>query len=129
MIATIGTAMGIVTLLLFLIIFLAERKPVPSTWPRAALFGLSVYFALASIVHPWYVVPLVALSVFTQFRFAIAWSVVVFLSYSAYTSADYTENLVLITVEYLVVYSIAAYELLNFWALSGNKKGPSTKAL
>lgn len=75
------------------------------------LFALFFYHLVATIVHPWYVVPLVAFSLFTKYRFALLWSALIPLSYWAYGNADYQENHVLIAIEYLVVLGYLGWEL------------------
>ena len=69
----------------------------------AMLLSLSFYFFLSTTVHPWYVASLVLLSVFTKYRFALVWSFVVILSYSAYSNNQFNENLWLVALEYLLV--------------------------
>ena len=76
----------------------------------AMLFAVSVYFLLSTTVHPWYVATPLLLSVFTRYRFAIVWSLLVMLSYSAY-GEEFNENLWLVAVEYLVVIGMAVYEI------------------
>jgi alpha-1,6-mannosyltransferase len=68
--------------------------------PQALLMALSAYFALATTVHPWYLVPLVALSCFSRWRYAQVWAGLAVLSYAAYQTVPYTENLVLVACEY-----------------------------
>ncbi len=85
-------------------------------WPTffsLLLFALSWYYAFALIVHPWYMITLVFLSVFTKYRFAILWSALIVLSYWAYGNPEYRENYGLITLEYIGVFSFSVYELLN----------------
>ena len=113
MIATIGQWTTIATMLIFVLMLMGERRPSRQNWARICLFALSSYLALASIVHPWYICPLVALCCFTPFRYPVWWSALAFLSYSAYSSADYSENLWLVALEYVVVYAIATYELIS----------------
>jgi hypothetical protein len=52
------------------------------------------------------------LASFTRYRYALAWSGLVFLSYSAYQTDAYLENYWLITIEYVVVIAVFAKELL-----------------
>ncbi|MGB0929438.1 MAG: hypothetical protein ACPGVB_01590 [Chitinophagales bacterium] len=82
------------------------------------LFALLIYFAFANIVHPWYVNSLVALCIFTSFRFPILWSGMVVLTYYTYLTDSYTENLYLVALEYIVVYAYLGWELAFF----GGKK-------
>ncbi len=76
-----------------------------------ALFALLLYFAFANIVHPWYVCSLVALCVFTPFRFPIVWSIMAVLTYYTYLTDAYMENLYLVGLEYLIVYGVLIWEL------------------
>ncbi|MEZ4886335.1 MAG: hypothetical protein R3E32_16485 [Chitinophagales bacterium] len=75
------------------------------------LFALLIYFAFANIVHPWYVSSLVALCIFTPFRFPIVWSGMVVLTYYTYLTDAYTENLYLVGFEYFVVCVCLIWEL------------------
>ncbi|MEA1785576.1 mannosyltransferase [Arenibacter sp. GZD96] len=72
---------------------------------------LCVYYFLATTIHPWYIIFVALLGVFTQFRFAIVWSGVVALSYWAYSKSDFKENLWLLLVEYIVIYGFMVYEI------------------
>ena len=75
----------------------------------------TLYLAFATTVHPWYVVPLVAYSVFTPWRYAIVWSGLVVLSYAAYAGNRWVlaGNGWLIALEYGVVYGWLAVELVR----------------
>ena len=74
---------------------------------------LTLYYMLSATVHPWYVIFLVFLGAVTGYRFALVWSLVVVLSYYAYSNPAFTENLWLLAIEYLVVYGFLAYEIFN----------------
>lgn len=78
-----------------------------------ALGVLTLYFAMATTVHPWYASTLVAISIFTKFRYPIVWSYLIFLSYATYQTNLYQENLWLVALEYLVVFGVIIYELKN----------------
>jgi alpha-1,6-mannosyltransferase len=74
------------------------------------LLTLTLYWLLSTTVHPWYITSLVAASVFTPFRYPLVWSGVVVLSYSAYQTTAYTENLWLTGLEYSLVLGVGLYE-------------------
>ena len=77
------------------------------------LVGVSAYFFLATTVHPWYIATPLLLSVFTKFRFALVWSFLVMLSYSAYIKNGFQENYWLIAVEYILVIGIFVLEIFK----------------
>jgi hypothetical protein len=78
---------------------------------KTALWIFSFYLALATTVHPWYISTLVAISIFTPFRYPIFWSFLIFLSYATYQTPAYTENLSLVALEYTIVYGFLMYEI------------------
>lgn len=77
----------------------------------SSLVILTIYFLLATTVHPWYVINLVLISCFTKFRFAVIWSFTIFLSYYAYSNKQFKENLLLLIIEYTIVFAFIFYEL------------------
>jgi len=76
------------------------------------------YYCLATTVQPWYIIPLLLLSLFTGYRFPIVWSVVVVFGYYAYGNPDLKENLTLLFIEYILVYGFLIYELFKFRRLT-----------
>lgn len=65
---------------------------------------LLIYYSLASVVHPWYIIYLLTLSIFTNLRFPLVWSVIVVLSYHAYRDAFVVDEIYwLIGIEYTVL--------------------------
>lgn len=77
------------------------------------LVVLAGYYFLSSTVHPWYLTFLLVLCMFTPYRFAMVWSLMVILSYYAYSNPEYSENLWLLAIEYLVVFGFLIYEILG----------------
>ena len=77
------------------------------------LFAICIYFFMSSAVHPWYVIFPLFLALFTDFRFPILWSALVILSYSAYTLPQVKESMVLLTIEYLLVFGFFGYEFFR----------------
>lgn len=97
------------------ILFLLLKKKI-LTWNGffiALLFAMSWYYLLALIVHPWYSITLVFLSVFTRFRFPMLWSFLVILSYWTYSNPALQENFWLISIEYSIVVGFALWEILS----------------
>ena len=80
---------------------------------KAMLWALTVYLLMSTTVHPWYITPLVALAVFTDYRFPIAWSMLVIVSYAGYTETGYTENINLVITEYVLLAITLIWDLLS----------------
>ena len=76
------------------------------------LLVLSCYLFLSTTVHPWYLTTLIVLSVFTNYKYALVWSVIIILSYFAYANIDYAENLWVIALEYLIVFLVFIWEVV-----------------
>jgi hypothetical protein len=112
-IATLGTVLAIVTFLTIIAIAVREKIVTWLSLFQGMLMCLTVYFLLATTVHPWYITSLVLISLFTSYRYPIVWSVVIILSYAAYRTVPYAENLWLVAVEYIVVLSYMGYELFR----------------
>lgn len=95
-----------------LLTFLRDNKKM-SILISSMLWVLVLYYFLSSTVHPWYIIFLVGLSVFTDYRFPLAWSVVIILSYSAYENPEFKENLGFLFIEYFVVFGFMIYEIFK----------------
>ena len=76
------------------------------------LWCLLIYFAVTTILHPWYIITLLAISIFTQYRFPILWTGLIFLTYAGYTQHGFQENLVFVGIEYVVLAGYILYETL-----------------
>ena len=113
LIKTHGKITPIVTILFVLLFtFLRDNQKIP-TLITSMMAVLTLYYFMSATVHPWYIIFLVVLGVFTRYKYAVLWSATVVLSYYAYSQADFKENLTLITVEYISVYVFLIYEIFN----------------
>lgn len=89
------------------------------------LLTLTLYFAMATTVHPWYITLVVMASVFTPFRYPLVWSALVWASYATYQREPYVENLWLTAVEYIAVLTVGLLE----WRQQRNKQQPESVSL
>lgn len=104
----------------FVVIFILKKSfftpPSPpqykSLFFEDCLLVVSLYFACATTVHPWYAALPLACSVFTKWRFPIVWTLLIFLTYAGYTegSSKHTENMTFVIIEYSIVYAFFAFE-------------------
>ncbi|MCJ8292107.1 MAG: DUF2029 domain-containing protein [Crocinitomicaceae bacterium] len=85
------------------------------------LFGFFIYLILGSTLHPWYVIPLLGLSVFTNFAFPMVWSFLVFFSYFFYSigSGNSFEVRAMTSIEYILFFAYFIYE----WKKNGSPFG------
>jgi len=111
-IATIGPFLALVAA--SLILFFSWSQRLKLSLPERWLWVLSTYLLCATTVHPWYVVPLIALCVLTRFRFPLLWSVVLPLTYVAYGQVPFYENLWIVGMEYGIVGGWMVWESLRF---------------
>ena len=110
-IAIIGTVTPILVILFVLIITFFRRNRTPIALITAMLLVLSFYYFTTTTVHPWYLATLLILSVFTKYKFPLVWSFVIMLSYAAYQNETYQENLWLVSIEYIFVFTTLFSEL------------------
>lgn len=107
---------GIVSMAIF-----QKEKNVSSLF-SAMLFCFTIYFAFATIVHPWYIATLVALSVFTKWVYPLLFSGLIILTYFTYRIVPYSENLLVVAIEYILLFSFMLYE----WNSNRKEKLPKS---
>ena len=103
----------ILAILSFLAIVILSYREKTLTWASLfshMLFCAAAYLLFATTAHPWYLTPLIAFSVFSLYRYALVWSLLIVLSYSAYQTLPYSENLWLVAVEYVLLGALLIYE-------------------
>ena len=112
-IETAGKILPIITIV-FLIsaTFLRKNRNLPQLI-TACLLCLSFYYFLSTTVHPWYIAVPLILSIFTRYKFALAWSFAIILSYTTYLNPDFKGNLWMVGLEYLIVFSALLFDILN----------------
>jgi len=80
---------------------------------------LLIYLGFAAVVHPWYLTPLVAISIFVRYRFILVWSALIPLSYISYRTLPYNENYWITGLEYFIVVGYLYWEV-KFLAPASN---------
>ena len=73
---------------------------------------LFIYFISTTILHPWYVITLLAISLYTPYHFPILWTGLIFLTYAGYEETSFRENLLLVSLEYIILLAYISYETL-----------------
>ena len=100
--------LGIVAVFTFI-----RNNKTPQVLLTGMLFCISCYFFIATTVHPWYIVSLVSLAIFTNYSYPLIWSALVVLSYATYGNPDFNENYYLIGLQYGIVYGVFLLELIQ----------------
>ncbi len=118
----VGPWLSLITLLGILWLAFGRAK---LTLGTRLLLTLTLYFAMATTVHPWYITLMVMASVFTSFRYPLVWSALVWASYATYQREPYVENLWLTTAEYIAVLAVGLLE----WRQYRNKLQAELAAL
>jgi alpha-1,6-mannosyltransferase len=113
-IETAGIILPMITFLLVLLIALKRKNQIPEVLLSSIVFSFFIYLLLSTTVHPWYLTIPLLFSIFTKYRFMLVWSFVIFLSYYTYSNSQFTENLVLVGLEYTVVAAVFLWEVIFF---------------
>lgn len=114
----VGPILSVVTFLLVMVVSFYKNNSWEDVFKKM-LFAYTIYLLMSTTVHPWYVINLVVLSVFVRnYRYVLIWSGLIVLSYSAYMSETYHENLLLVGVEYAILIVWLTIELLKNKRLS-----------
>lgn len=102
----LGPFLSLITLLSIVWIAFQRRS-----FLEKMMFSLTVYFLLATTIHPWYITTLVAFGALTRRWYPIVWSALLPLTYIAYSSIPYHENLRIVALEYILVLGCLCYEV------------------
>ena len=79
--------------------------------PTLFMFALGIYLLLSTTVHPWYIITLVGLSVFTNYRSPVLWSATTFMTYIGYSASGYDLPTWVLFVEYGSLAAFFLFEL------------------
>jgi hypothetical protein len=92
---------------------LIQNKTKTTALILTVLWVLTGYYFISTTVHPWYIISLLLLSIFTTYRFARVGSYTLIFSYFAYNQLSVHENGLILCVEYLPVMGVLVWELWN----------------
>jgi alpha-1,6-mannosyltransferase len=109
-IATLGPALAIAGTVAILAISLYLNYIHRSTFAVAVVIIFTVHLFFATTVHPWYIVTIIAFSVFSGFLYPVIWSVLLPLTYHAYSSYPYEESVPVVILIYCCVVAAVIYD-------------------
>jgi len=120
-IAFIGKALFVLTtLLIFYLSYYSYKNKQPNSVAFTINYLVFVLFSL--ILHPWYILLLIALAPFTKLKFPIVWSFFIFLTYIGYSEHGFSENYYVVAVEFIAVITAIIYDWRNYTRSSLNLK-------
>ena len=102
-IGTAGKYLAATTVFGILLITFGERKPSWENIAAAMMGAFTIYFSMASIVHPWYATTFIALATLSNWRYPLIWTILLPLTYFTYITTSYVENLWLVAIEYVIL--------------------------
>lgn len=109
----VGPLLGLSVFLIVITMALVRKNQDSKQLMVSMLFAVSVYYFLATTVHPWYVAIPLIISIFTNYRFVVVWSLMIMLSYAAYSHPEFKENLWLMGIEYTTVFAYLGWEIIK----------------
>jgi alpha-1,6-mannosyltransferase len=110
-IQTLGKITPIITILIVLFFAFVKKNNSVEKIAVHSLMVITLYLFISTTVHPWYVINLIVLGVFTKYKFPIVWSFAILFSYCAYSQVPFKENMLLIVLEYALVFGYFIFEV------------------
>lgn len=110
---TLGVIFPIIIFITVVTLAVKEEKLSWKYFAEKILFSLTIYYLLATTVHPWYLTTFVAFAALTGYRYPLIWSGMITLTYITYiVPGKYVEQNWIIALEYLLVLSVLFYEVI-----------------
>lgn len=97
----LGPLLSILTVVIIISRFWKLRDPSVQKSIEGIAFSYFIFYVFNTVVHPWYLIVGLGISILTAKKYFIAWSYLIFLSYFTYRTSTYTESTILLFVEYL----------------------------
>ena len=111
----IGKILPLISILVILGFSVFKKNNSIPKLTTSILLVFTIYLFLSTTVHPWYIATLVMLCIFTNYKYPLVWSLVIIVSYLSYLgigTADKSENLWIVALEYFVVFSAFFWEVI-----------------
>jgi hypothetical protein len=94
-----------------------------------AVLVLTIYYAFATVVHPWYLSTLILFAVFLKGnRYVLIWSGLVYVSYYTYRDNNYHELIWLTLLSYIPIYYFFYKDVVRDRLLSPRSNKQSVRA-
>lgn len=107
-IATLGPALNLLAIIAML--GYAWKKSNPINLAEGFMGTYLIYLVLQTTVHPWYIIPVIGLSLLTPYYSVLLWSMLVVFSYTAYHTSITNESVFFLLVQYIPFLTFAIWE-------------------
>jgi hypothetical protein len=108
----VGPALSKIATVLILLLAVFRNYKSPVDIFKGMIFALMIYYLFATTVHPWYISMILVLSLFTNYKFGLIWTLLVPLTYSFYTVPE--AALFFRVFEYVLVFGVLLYEIIKY---------------
>ncbi|WP_114749911.1 glycosyltransferase 87 family protein [Pleomorphovibrio marinus] len=86
-----------------LVLWIVFQRVLPMDILQKAIWCYLIYFLLHTVVHPWYILIPLGISVLTHYRSLVLWSLMIFTSYEAYSVPEVETSAALRFIQYAVL--------------------------
>lgn len=109
-IETLSKYLSVLTLIAILFIsWKRQAKSLPELIDLWVMIYL-IYLILQPVVHPWYIIPALGLSMLTSRNAFLVWSFAVIFSYKAYSNLEFEEKPLFLVIEYVLLSFAVFYD-------------------
>ena len=106
----LGPLLSVLTVFVILSSFWKLKDPSVQKLIEGIVFSYLIFYLLNTVVHPWYLIVGLGVSILTNKNYFTAWSYLIFLSYFTYRTSAYTESTLLLFMEYLGLLAVVFYD-------------------
>lgn len=110
----LGPVLSVLTVIIIFGRFWKFKDPSIHKLIEGIVFSYFIFYLLNTVVHPWYLLVGLGISILTNKKYFIAWSCLIFLSYFTYRTSAYTESTLLLFVEYLGLLAVVLYDYRSY---------------
>lgn len=112
----LGPALNLIAVMVILLFTRFQARPFDLA--KGFVWTYICYLLFQTTVHPWYIIPMLGVSMLTNFKFPLLWSALIFLSYTAYNTSPVQETLAVMLVQYIPLLTFVFGNIRNEWVLT-----------
>lgn len=106
----LGPVLSLLTLFLIMRKFWKVNAFSMDALLRGIVYTYLIYYLFNTVVHPWYLITALGVSILTSSKTFLVWSYLIFLSYFTYSTPAYEESTLLLIVQYAGVLAAIVFD-------------------